>query len=731
MTDVNWLDELGLEVAHQSSSDDADWTSELEAPKGYQGEALDPSQGGTYAQRTAFSVLQSDEAKRQFLERQYGGPFNVQKLDNGVWVVNDGTQWKQFDEANITGRDIADLAGPAIEGTLAAVGGIGASPIIGGAAGQMAGRAINQGLADYALGGGPEGVGERALNLGAAGLEGFAGGVAGKAIQGAVNLAKPGYRYAQQALSEIYEPVARKTGGVIDDARQWLRGAPGPLPKMKSVAGQGAKLEREVGTGMNLAQQTQSETLARAEAIARRGDMAADIMSAADFKQQQAFTSSIDEFLDNISKGQPKSGAGEMLATTYENHLNGLINKRRMIGDKAYSDAFRLIGSKLTRKESKEVFLTKSTRRAATILRNELNAPAGPQAIAGGDGGLASRLTTYLDNLPDAISPKEIKTSMSLWRKELEGTGDITKDLPPSQRKRVATTILTALRRDFEKAEELGRIPKGSVDALNAVDRVYAELSAPIDETKELAIAKVIGADAAPEKIVERFRSMVPTQIKEVMTFVEKANPEVAQSVRRSVIEDVLAKSQEKLIGGSRAYRPSAIAVLDNNPDVTAKLAALLPKSDHGALMKLIEIARRTRNKPLAGSPTGPYIQARAGLEEEMAGMFGKGPVAGGVMGAVGSLATGGAVNPATVALAAAGGKGISVARDWFVRRNIRELATIISDPNGMQLLRELAKPGVNVQKATRITHSLGRIAHSGFGEDYPNQSTMTEDKEE
>lgn len=692
--------------------------------------SMDPAVGAPAGQRAAFSILPPEgrssgyKARLAYLQGIYG-PGNVDQMHSGEWVVRDKSGWHQFDEKNKTLTDIADMAGPAIEIVPSVAGSMAGSPVLGGAAGQVAGRAMKQMAADAIIGGSSQPTGERLGDLAGAGGEALILGGAANGAQGVANAFRPGAKIARAAINEMSVPPPPES--LLARARRVANGQSPPETPLNPIAQQGVDLEKELGTGMTLGQQTQSPTLLKVEGLARRGDQAGDIMQKADWNRQRLFTGALDNFVEGLAKGETKQGAGEMLASAYESRLKGLVQARREEASKAYDAAFGLMPRG---REGAEAFSTKSTRRAATIIRNQLDAPAGPQAVAGGEGALADRITAYLDALPETMNPKQMQRSMSLWKEELAGTGNLTRDLPPTQRKRVAAEILAGLRRDFEKAETNGSVPKGSVAALDNADRVYAQMSQPIEEAKNLAIGKMIGQDAAPEAIVERFNRLQPSQIEQVMTFVDKADPEVAATVRRAIIEDALAPAKDTIIGGSEVYRPGGLAALDK-PGAAARIAAVLPQKDRGVLLKLMEVGRRTRNLPLAGSPTGPYLESSQALQENMSGLLSKESMIGGGLGAAatvgggavtgaGAVATGGASVPAIVAGAMLG-KGAKGIADWFARRNTREIARIVSSPDGMDALRELARPDVKVGRVARILEGLGQIAARDNGIDPPS----------
>lgn len=136
-------------------------------------------------QRAAYSLFTTPEEKQGYLQQQFG------------------TTDVAVDEPGVSLGDVADFAGPALEYGAGAIGGIlGAAA---GPAGSIAGSALGQaGGYGYrkALAGAVSGVPTNNVGgLVQAGTEGAVSGVAGAALQGAVNLAKPGYNLARKVLN--------------------------------------------------------------------------------------------------------------------------------------------------------------------------------------------------------------------------------------------------------------------------------------------------------------------------------------------------------------------------------------------------------------------------------------------------------------------------------------------------------------------------------------------------
>jgi len=656
---------------------------------------IDRETGAPAAQRAAVGFLSRDEDKLAYLEKQYG-PGNVAQTRSGEIVVR-GPQggWVQFNEEGLSGGDIAALAGPAIEYGAGIAGSIAGAPLAGSAIGQAAGRSVRQGVSDYLLGNyqaiatnEPGGSSAppmyRASEIGAAGAEGALGDLIPLGVQKGADLMRPGYLPAKKALEQI-EP-----GGV-----------------MNPIAVQGTELAEKVP--LSLGQQTQNPTLLNIEGVARRAGPAQDVIVGGDFTRGEAFTKSVNDYLNSISNADPKMSPGKLVQDIFVNGIRKLDNQRRMLGAKVYGEAFDSMGGRTS-----AAIDTSNLQQAARELYAQLDAPS--KALGISDSSLAGRLERYIKDMPNTLSAEQMKREVSLLNDELAGTGDLLKDIKPSNRKRVAGVLKEALYRDLQASEQAGVIAPGSMDKLAAADAAYAQVMDTIQQANDLAIAKIAGKkSAAPEDIMNAMSNMQPSEAKSVMEFLRKQDPERAEQVTRALVEKSVQPALEKIIGNQLRYNPAKLASQDRPGDIM-RIMAILPDASRKGLEDLFEIGRRMKNMPMAGSPTGPYLATAGELQQNMQGLLGNDALAGGVVGAL----SGGAEGPGIVGAVggAATAKGLSIVRGLLEERNTRKLAAILTDPNGLDALRTLAKPGVGVKAITRATETLIQLLARGAGVD-------------
>lgn len=707
---------------------------------------LDASKSSPVSERIGIGMFKRDDDKQKYLEQNYpptempGGQRigNVAKTGLGDWVVRAGPHEPWRPVSSISGsalKRIPESVGQALPAIGAMVGGVVGTPIFGGGIGGAAGEAVRQVSADALIGGSTAPTSQRLLELGGAGGENSLLGAAGVAGQGVMDSMRAGHGLAANSMEEIYNksglPDARS---ILQRARDFINGR-SEAPQMSHLASQGMELEKNTPTGMTLDQQLESPTLKNAMGVARRGARAGDIVQAADYNRQRMFTARLDSFANSLAGGDSKRGAGEAMASAYDNELNRLIRQRS--DARVYDEPFSI----MPRGEAgAEAFEPTAAKDAAIGLRSELNAPAGTSTMGGGDKAtLANRLTDYIKSLPKTMNPKEMQQSIIQWKDELSGSGNITADLPSGQREWVASTILDGLRADFARAEATGKIPVGSQAALAKADAAYAKLSEPITAAREMAMSKLLGdSRAAPEAIVDKMDSLHPSQLEDFMAFLRKADPASADEATKAfIMKKVVDPTKEMVKGGEVFAKPGALRFLDK-PSNLAPIMAVLPKESRGALQDILEIARRTRDLPLSGSPTGPYVSAEKDLEQAMAGPMSKyagmGAVLGGLTGLGGAAAadggdkqTLGAAGLASMAVGAASGAGLRAVSDWVTRRNTRQLVNIITNSEGIGLIRQLAKPGTKAGFAVRALGQLAEIA----GPDLPGKAAarMTEDQ--
>lgn len=523
------------------------------------------------------------------------------------------------------------------------------------------------------------------------------------------------------------------------------------------MAADSAQLSKELGQVYTPGQATGSRSLLTMEGLVRRHPASADKMAAFDQKQLDVSLKNLEANLNRLAANPSGPEAtGGAVSKAFDKVVNNAVTLRRKTATADFGEVDRLVASergRIAEEASKKyaadlaaVEAAKSAHasRVREAIDKQRNAggsvvlPTPPNIVipkpptqtnrlgivapeklsaeiddiietfsapGGGDASQAlalraKRLKASLPKDGEKLTASQTQRLLQIYGQASAGTGAIFKDLDTAQQRLIAGRLQKALFDDVGAAAEGMDQASAIAKALTKARDNYRQNSQAINELEKSVLGRLFGAEyeKAPERIAQTIKNMKPSELRQSMDILNKADPVTSQSVKRYLVEDALATAgyaprgpaPQAQVAGEDVFSPAKFLTAIRKSPVWASFDPIERKGMEQAVRDLERISFRAGTD---GSPTAPLNIALGILSKP------SGQAAGGAaLGAGAALVSGHDWKEGAMAGATAGGiGGLAIPR----------LATAITTPQGQKALRTLAITKPNSPAAMAATAAL------------------------
>jgi hypothetical protein len=368
-------------------------------------------------------------------------------------------------------------------------------------------------------------------------------------------------------------------------------------------ASRGQNISRQTGIEMSLGQQTGDEATMLVEGMAAKNPFSSKEFQQFGARQTGQAIQRLNQIMDNITPEKVTDiRLGGMVNQAFDDAVNGAVNVRRAQAAKDFGDVAAMAG-----KDAKVVGVSNLSARLDDLI-DEFNVPGG--------GDATSTLVKRIESLKGAIAKSEGLTAnqtnrlLQVYTNAAAGKGEIFKDLATGQQRLIAGRLKDALLADLDEA---ARAQYGGAPRALAIARDnYRANSEAITKLEESVLGKYLGPDRSPERVAEFLTKAKPTELKQTLDIVNKADPAVLPATRRFFIEKAI---EEAALAPSKrnpsAPNFSAAKFIDAMPEGT-KFEVLFGSSGARSDLKMVgEALQRIAYRGFTeGSPTAPLLMA-------------------------------------------------------------------------------------------------------------------------
>lgn len=456
------------------------------------------------------------------------------------------------------------------------------------------------------------------------------------------------------------------------------------------------RIGNEIGQTYTPGQATGSRGLLTIEGLVRRHPSSADRMAEFDTKQLDTSLRNLNANLDRLATNPAGPEAtGNLVSKSFDTVLSKARTVRRATANADFGRVDEIAGKG-------KVIQPDNLRTQIDSLVDDFSAPGGGDASAA-LVGQAERLRNALSK--DGLSAKETERLLEIYGKAANGTGAVFKDMDTGQQRYIAGRLRDALVADLDAAADAGGHSGQVATALKTARDNYRSNSAAINDLEKSVLGRLFGGDydKSPERVAQAVKNMRPTELRQSLDILNKADPQTSQTVKRYLVEDAMSNAgvnpasgaPQPQIAGEATFSPAKFLTSIRKSPVWGSFDATERKNMETAVRDLERVAFRAGTD---GSPTAP-LQAALGILSRPAGQVAGGAALGGGLAAV----SGGDVKEGAFAGATAGGLGGAA---------IPRIAKLITSPEGQRALRTVRTAKPNSRAAAAATAVLvGLIA--------------------
>lgn len=288
--------------------------------------------------------------------------------------------------------------------------------------------------------------------------------------------------------------------------------------------------------GLKLSQVTGDPAAEGMEAAARSKTSVERI--ARDFEQNQTqelwgqFKRTLTDIIDSPEP------FGERVQKAFDSTLESLSVNRRAQAAKDFQAAFDAAEAATKgsmEKSLNRIPVTNFVAQIDSLLAGiPERAPAGSEKLR----GALIELRRKFESGNGLVSVKELHAQLAAWGDEASGTGAAFKDiLDNAGSRRVGSKLFAGLQDDLNAAAESG-IP--GAELLKVARDNYRRNTEPMNALRETALGRFLGDTSAiktPDELEARIGSMAPDQLMNGMRLLQKADPQIHQSLQRFWLE--------------------------------------------------------------------------------------------------------------------------------------------------------------------------------------------------
>lgn len=453
------------------------------------------------------------------------------------------------------------------------------------------------------------------------------------------------------------------------------------------MAQDSARLSQDLGQVYTPGQATGSRSLLTIEGLVRRHPASADKMAAFDQRQLDVSLRNLESNLNRLaaSPSGPEATGG-LVAKSFDKVFTDVTKLRRATAQADFGKVDELAG---------RYRVIKPTNLSQTIddLAKDFDVPGGGDASS----SLVRRIQGIKTELeragPQGLSAKETQRLLEVYGSASRGTGKIFQDLDTAQQRMIAGKLQGALLKDIDAAADAGGHTGEIATALKSARDNYRQNSKAINDLEKSVLGRLFGGDyeKSPERIAMAVRNMKPSELRQSMDILNKADPATSQSVKRYLVEDALAAggyapkglAPQAQVAGEDVFSPAKFLTSIRKSPVWASFD---PAERKGMEEAVRDLERLTYRAGTDGSPTAPLL-----FGWEVAKALGGGAAA---------------MSPTQIAK--------SVAAVMVPQK----IAAVITTPQGQQALRTLRTAKPNSPAAMAATSALvGLFAPKGAEE--------------
>jgi len=500
----------------------------------------DPNVGAGAGVRTGASFINNPEDRLKYVQSKLGVD-NVATTPKGdlIWRKPGEQSWKNFDEAGLSWKDVADFAGDVPELVTGAAGGWGGS-VAGAAAGSAAGNVVKQIIGSVL---GPsdsqETMGSRAWETAKSAL--FGGG--GQAVGNVVS------RGLASRSTKIAEDAAYKAEG--DRLAQSVGGVDTPA-------------------GLTNAQRSGNRNDRIIEDQVRRNAFGGAVFENFELKKQvEPLMARLNRIMDDLVQGGvDDTHLGKVMKDTFERTAGKLREVVQMDAKRDARFLDELVGK------------TPSIPMPGLVaeLRDLAKFGQPLQGFTGETAATAKWARKTLDDLEKSnggvLTADQLQSWMHNATMSAQGQGRLADALHPSTDRYLASKLLSVLDADLERAATMqtkmvvpqGTNPENAAKLLRQFRDNYKTNSMAIDELANTVLAKRLGRDIPAESIgrnAEWLRSLNPQEIARSMEILEISKPGIRELAMRNLIEDSIRSAQLTANKQKDAYGRIPVAMDD------------------------------------------------------------------------------------------------------------------------------------------------------------------------
>lgn len=477
-------------------------------------------------ERAALSIKMTPMGKANYLESLYGEG-NVHRMGDDFFVAPDGNQnqWYAVDPNTFSlsevGRDISDLAGPAIEVIPAIGAGIATANPFAIAAATAGGNVLRQGASAMIPGE------EDFTQLGVPEL----GRVTRPAISG--------------LLGGATQKVANVGFNLVD---KYLRPS-SYLARMTQgpEAARGRVISQKSGIQLSVGEETGSRAGRIIEGALRQSFLTADKARRFYSRQLEASLTKLDDILGKIDPTRPgEELAGSRIGDAFNASVNRALDLRRQT-------AKRLFGAVDKAGSNRPVIPTGQIIDKIDDLVSQLDVPGAGDATKTLIQRLKALRKDYVPTTknqagdvveldPINITGDQAARLLSIWSTAAKGSGQVFKDIDKGQQRWVAREVLEGLNGALDDAVEAGGSGSAIAGALRIARDSYRQDSQLITELGQTTIGRLFNSPVPvdPAALVQRVAKMSGSELKRVLPILAREAPDVLPALRHSILSNAL-----------------------------------------------------------------------------------------------------------------------------------------------------------------------------------------------
>lgn len=375
------------------------------------------------------------------------------------------------------------------------------------------------------------------------------------------------------------------------------------------VAADSARIAQEIGQTYTPGQATGSRSMLTMEGLVRRHPSSAAKMQAFDEKQLEVSLRNLNANLDKLAANPAGPEAtGSLVSKAFDKVLNTATTLRRKTATADFGRVDELAGRF-------RVIKPDNLKAEIASIAKDFDVPGGGDASA----ALVNRIQGIAKDLdragPQGLNARETQRLLEVYGDAQRGTGKIFADLDTAQQRMIAGRLKDAVLRDIDTAADQGGHVAEVAEALKTARNNYKANSQSINEMEKSTLGRLFGGDyeKSPERIAQTIRNMPPSELRQSMDILNKADPATSQSVKRFLVEDALATAgyaprglaPQAQIAGEDVFSPAKFLTAIRKSPVWAGFDATERKGMETAVRDLERVAFRAGTD---GSPTAPML---------------------------------------------------------------------------------------------------------------------------